>query len=262
MTTDTDEREAFEIAAKADGLDVGSWDDDDQMYDDASTQWAWQGWQARASVPAGAPEVRALEVEPSAVEMARKDGVAATQTLREAMRQRRERDPSLAKHPDDIAVDSFAQAMREKLARKRALGYGGWDDKDRCSAQHLSDLLRSHVEKGDPIDVANFAMMLHQRSERIVPEPAPAPVEGEPRGCPTCSGRGLIGVQVRFGDGEVDAIEEPCPDCSPTAEPIPSDAFERGARAMRNEIADTYCKGGNSYVGDEIRAWPLPKEET
>ncbi|WP_221953049.1 hypothetical protein [Rhizobium laguerreae] len=70
-------------------------------------------------------------------------------------------------HEDDIAVDRFAAAMKAKLAEKRAQGRGGWDDKDDCSDIWLSELLREHVEKGDPLDVGNFAMMLHQRGERI-----------------------------------------------------------------------------------------------
>ncbi|MBY3333725.1 hypothetical protein HFN98_24340 [Rhizobium laguerreae] len=57
--------------------------------------------------------------------------------------------------------------MKAKLAEKRAQGRGGWDDKDDCSDIWLSELLREHVEKGDPLDVGNFAMMLHQRGERI-----------------------------------------------------------------------------------------------
>ncbi|GLI25640.1 hypothetical protein GGQ86_000373 [Xanthobacter flavus] len=68
---------------------------------------------------------------------------------------------------DEIAVDRFGEAMKAKLAVKREQGYGGWDDKEQCSAEHLSRLLREHVEKGDPVDVANFAMMLYQRGERI-----------------------------------------------------------------------------------------------
>lgn len=75
--------------------------------------------------------------------------------------------PVAAPHDDDLAVDKFAAAMKEKLARKRAEGRGGWNDPDQCTAQHLSALLRKHVEKGDPIDVGNLAMMLHQRGERI-----------------------------------------------------------------------------------------------
>lgn len=64
---------------------------------------------------------------------------------------------------DDIAVDSFAIAMKAKLAQKRAEGRDGWEDQDKCSNTFLSNLLREHVEKGDPVDVGNLAMMIHQR---------------------------------------------------------------------------------------------------
>ncbi|MDQ0132621.1 hypothetical protein J2T08_000522 [Neorhizobium galegae] len=75
--------------------------------------------------------------------------------------------PNLEVHPDDRAVDRFASAMKAKLAQKRDEGRSGWNDKEDCSQLFLSQLLREHVEKGDPIDVGNFAMMLHQREERI-----------------------------------------------------------------------------------------------
>lgn len=71
------------------------------------------------------------------------------------------------KHSDDAAVDRFAAAMKAKLAKKRSEGRSGWDDKDDCSQIFLSQRLREHVEKGDPLDVGNLAMMLHQREERI-----------------------------------------------------------------------------------------------
>lgn len=78
---------------------------------------------------------------------------------------------------DNYAVDRFADAMKIKLAEKRAQGRGGWDRKGECTAEFLSELLREHVEKSDPLDVGNLAMMLHQRGERIA---APsAPIEGE-----------------------------------------------------------------------------------
>lgn len=70
-------------------------------------------------------------------------------------------------HPDDLAVDRFAAAMKAKLAKKRAEGRGGWEDKDDCSNAFLSKLLREHIDKGDPVDVGNLAMMIHQRGERI-----------------------------------------------------------------------------------------------
>jgi len=71
-------------------------------------------------------------------------------------------------HPDDVAVDAFADAMKQKMAGARAKGRGGWEDPAQCSAVDLTRLLRDHVEKGDPRDVANFCMMLHQRGESIV----------------------------------------------------------------------------------------------
>lgn len=71
-----------------------------------------------------------------------------------------------AQHPDDVAVDNFAKAMKEKLAKARAKGRSGWDDPAACSVEHLADLLLDHIGKGNPgtfEDIANFAMMLHQR---------------------------------------------------------------------------------------------------
>lgn len=73
----------------------------------------------------------------------------------------------MTNHSDDEAVDRFAESMKDKLAWKRLEGRGGWENKDECSAEFLSKLLRDHVEKGDPVDVGNLAMMLHQRGDRI-----------------------------------------------------------------------------------------------
>lgn len=72
-------------------------------------------------------------------------------------------------HPDDNAVDKFANQMKAKLALKRSEGRGGWENKDTCSQLFLSLLLHDHVLKGDPLDVANIAMMLHSRQESILP---------------------------------------------------------------------------------------------
>lgn len=69
---------------------------------------------------------------------------------------------------DDAAVDRFAAQMKLKLARAREKGYGGWDNPSRCSGEHLAELLVGHLEKTNPgnfIDIANFAMMLHERGE-------------------------------------------------------------------------------------------------
>ncbi|MBU9534738.1 hypothetical protein KTE49_30365, partial [Burkholderia multivorans] len=68
-------------------------------------------------------------------------------------------------HSDDVAVDTFAAAMKHKLALARAKGRHGWET---CSPADLSRMLREHVEKGDPHDVANFCMMLWHHGSPIV----------------------------------------------------------------------------------------------
>lgn len=71
-------------------------------------------------------------------------------------------------HQDDIAVDLFADAMKAKLAKKRIEGRSGWQS---MSAEDLSKLLHQHIAKGDPLDVANIAMMLHQNGQALLQSP-------------------------------------------------------------------------------------------
>ena len=66
-------------------------------------------------------------------------------------------------HPDDEAVDKFAEAMHGKMAHARAQGAEGWDDPEGCPVGKLATLLVNAVAKGDPVDVGNYAMMLHAR---------------------------------------------------------------------------------------------------
>lgn len=68
-------------------------------------------------------------------------------------------------HSDDTAVDLFAARMKEKLAAARSKGRHGWNDPTVCSADYLRALLNEHIGKGDPVDVANFCMMLSHREE-------------------------------------------------------------------------------------------------
>jgi hypothetical protein len=71
-------------------------------------------------------------------------------------------------HPDDIAVDNFAAAMKLKLAAAREKGRSGWDNKELCSGEYLAQNLVVHLSRGNAgtfEDIANFAMMLHQRGE-------------------------------------------------------------------------------------------------
>jgi hypothetical protein len=74
-------------------------------------------------------------------------------------------------HPDEEAVDRFAAAMKVKMAKQRAKGYGGWDDPMACPTERLQNMLTDHIGKGDPVDVGNFAMMLFNRGEKTAPPP-------------------------------------------------------------------------------------------
>lgn len=63
---------------------------------------------------------------------------------------------------DEVAVNSFSRAMLDKMARSRVKGRGGWQG---CGNAALWEMLREHFEKGDPVDVANFAMMIWSNTE-------------------------------------------------------------------------------------------------
>jgi hypothetical protein len=67
-------------------------------------------------------------------------------------------------HSDDIAVDAFAKMMKAKLAKAREKGRGGWDNPAECDVETLALMLVEHVVKGDPVDIANFCMMVSMRN--------------------------------------------------------------------------------------------------
>lgn len=72
----------------------------------------------------------------------------------------------LPNHQDDIDVQRFAQAMKTKMALKRDEGRGGWQQ---CAPDELWRMLQDHVQKGDPVDIANFAMMIWHVQKRTPP---------------------------------------------------------------------------------------------
>lgn len=59
---------------------------------------------------------------------------------------------------DDEAIDKFAEAMKAKMRLAKSKGRGGWET---CSPDKLRHEMLQHIVKGDPVDVANYAMMLH-----------------------------------------------------------------------------------------------------
>jgi hypothetical protein len=66
----------------------------------------------------------------------------------------------LAALHDDNAVIKFSRAMMDKMAAGRAKGRSGWQD---CPERVVWKMLRDHVEKGDPVDVACLAMIAWYR---------------------------------------------------------------------------------------------------
>lgn len=64
---------------------------------------------------------------------------------------------------DQLLVEKVAFDMRLKLIKKRKEGRGGWHTAQ-CSNAWLKEQMVKHIEKGDMIDVINFAGMIHCRS--------------------------------------------------------------------------------------------------
>lgn len=69
---------------------------------------------------------------------------------------------------DEEAVDRFAAMLKDKLGEARNKGRGGWnipaDREGGCSVEFLADELLVHVAKGDPLDIAAFAMFVAIRA--------------------------------------------------------------------------------------------------
>ena len=57
----------------------------------------------------------------------------------------------------DECADAFNKAMKEKLRKKFLEGKDGWDSED-WEIEDIKLQLINHIEKGDFVDVANFAM--------------------------------------------------------------------------------------------------------
>lgn len=73
-------------------------------------------------------------------------------------------DPLANEHFDAVAIEQFSWVLKAKMAENRAKGRQGWE---KCPPAKLSTMLRHHVEKGDPRDVALFCMMLWHQAASI-----------------------------------------------------------------------------------------------
>ena len=64
---------------------------------------------------------------------------------------------------DENGIGRFSYMMLRKLEAKRAQGRSGWNRPSECLIADLREWLREHVDKGDPVDIANYAMMIWNR---------------------------------------------------------------------------------------------------
>lgn len=62
-------------------------------------------------------------------------------------------------------VDAFAGEMKRKLLARLVEGKSGWDD-PAWPPEAVMDQLRAHIDKGDMVDVANFAMFKWNQEAR------------------------------------------------------------------------------------------------
>lgn len=157
--------------------------------------------------------------------------------------------PAKDQHDDDIAVQLFADAMKAKMADSRAKGRSGWNDRIICPTERLQAMLHEHLAKGDPIDVANFCMMLWMR---VAPVSAPAPVTYlRWRACQVNEGHGNIDHHEWFEEckpGELGDDGNPAfpvygaPVKSGAAEPIyqVQHVTEQGSSAWRDATEEAY----------------------
>ena len=105
----------------------------------------------------------------------------------------------LERHTDDVAVEAFSVAMKQKLAFARAKGRGGWEQ---CSRNDLWQMLRAHVIKGDVRDIANFCMFIwhvdgkgENPAAGITPSPVIAAGENP---APTLEALGRAAMQLHW----------------------------------------------------------------
>lgn len=60
------------------------------------------------------------------------------------------------------ATEEFQKRMADRLIQQQYKGRRGWDDPE-WEHEHILERLYDMLEKGNPIDIANFCMFLHIR---------------------------------------------------------------------------------------------------
>ena len=108
---------------------------------------------------------------------------------------------SHAEYLENKAVDYLAKQMKQRLAEKRSQGYGGWTN---CDKAVMLDGLNKSVDKGNPVDVANYCAFLLARNDTTNDLDNSLPKLGE-----FVKLKNLSSVQLeKFSNGEDVIIQE------------------------------------------------------
>jgi len=92
-------------------------------------------------------------------------------------------------HPDDLAVDRFAIAMKARLAAQRVGAQPDWCDPARADLKDLAAALMNAIAAGHAIDIAVRCMQLKERDAR------PTVLGGAWYACSTAMGEPTGGAQ-------------------------------------------------------------------
>lgn len=156
---------------------------------------------------------------------------------------------------DSESVQIFSGLMAKKMKESAQVkGRDGWQW---VSPEALSTMLREHIEKGDPVDVANFCMMLALRGWKIAPPPA------EHWPCWSC--RRPVSMELRSdNDGdcphcqaELDLYEWPGPVALRTVQQLRDSGHsviiwnpDEIGTASIDALEDVAVQRGNEYLED------------
>jgi len=134
-------------------------------------------------------------------------------------------------HPDDEAAERFCAKMKYKLGLARQRGKSGWDDPN-WTPEMISQALREHVDKGDPVDVANYCMFLAARKEPICA--APQPDESELDGTVAAHPAWWRGFQAGMRDIKAQSAQDVMINMTPPATARDRWMYEQGRLAERD----------------------------
>ena len=151
-------------------------------------------------------------------------------------------------HADDIAVDQFARRMKWTLCQARGRGRSGWQDRS-WTPEQISQALREHVEKGDPMDVANYCMFLAARNEPITKPAQPSPEPAEVI-CGTKESLAALGISSK---------ENTMSKLSHSSDEKTMNEIEDNARNRSDEPSKHWSSHEADFIDSNLERWEMSR---